>query len=962
MIILRKHSYVCCVSYFPGINCFALKNKYIKQTLCFAVTIGCLLCCSNLFAQGTYQLRGSTLDTVTGNKVAEATIYVLRAKDSILVNFTYSRSDGAFSISGLPAGSFILLITYPDYADYAESFKLDDSHALHDVGAVPLQLKSKLLQEVIVKGQVRAIRIKGDTTEYDARAYVIQPNDKVEDLLRQLPGLQVDKDGRITANGEAVQKVLVDGEEFFGDDPTLVTRNIRSDMVDKIQLYDKKSDQATFTGIDDGVKIKTLNVKLKSDKNTGVFGKVEAGMGDAGYYQGQAMYNKFKPGTKYAGYATAANTGKISLGVADNNKLGTTSNAVQIGDAVVVPAAATDDMDGFDGTFNGKGLPVSGTGGLHYDTKWHKDKETVNINYKAGSLDVTGINTISKEQSLPGTVLTGNTTRYFDNSAFRQKLDATYQVNLDSFSNLKFATDGTLKNMKTKSNYEQITMRDGVLLNTNIQSQNFNSDLTLFDASGLYTRKFRRAGRTLSWNVGEVYARNQTDGYQKSTISFYNPSGTVDSTQVIDQYKKTDLLSSALSSNIIYTEPLSRSVFLAVNYGFGVNRSYADRRTYNESTAGKYDLQDTAYSNDYRFDQFANQVGVFFNYRKNKHTLNFGTKTAYVGFKQVDQFTGDIFRRDFVNWLPQASYQFRASQQKNISINYDGRTVQPAIDQLQPVKVNNDPLNIVIGNPSLRPAFTNHLSLRSHFSKALSNMYFNLKADYSFTSSAIVNNMFTDANGKTITQFVNLGGKIPSSYSVSSSSNLTIKSIDVNIELELIATINRRYNFINNELNRSLANTYWASLQLQKFVQKKYSLSVVAGPNYTVNKFSLQQHYNNNARGFYTYGTALLFLPYRFQLASDITYSYTGATQSFTAQDRTIWNASINKTFFKSENLKLSFAVNDLLNRNLNFNRMVEANEIIQNNYNSIKRYFLLSVIWDFSKMGGQPPAKKTSR
>jgi hypothetical protein len=573
-------------------------------------------------------------------------------------------------------------------------------------------------------------------------------------------------------------------------------------------------------------------------------------------------------------------------------------------------------------------------------------------------LDVTGVNNVLTEQSLPSGLLTGNANRFVDNSAFRQKMDAMYQVNLDSSSSLKLATDGTLKNMRAASHYEETTTRDGVLLNTNTQNQEFNSELTMFNASALYAKKFRKAGRTLSWNVAEVYARNQTDGYQRSNLIFYNPSGAVDSTQVIDQYKKTDLLSSVLNSNITYSEPLFSSFSLVVNYGVGLNRSYADRRSYNASVAGKYDVLDTAYSNDYRFDQLANQLGVFFNYRKEKHLFNFGTKTAYVGFSQVNGFTVNTFRRDFINWFPQASYQYRPSQQKNISVNYDGGTVQPGIDQLQPVKVNNNPLNEILGNPGLKPSFTNRLSLRSRFSSPFSGRYVSFRADYSFTTSAIVNSLNTADNGKTTTRFVNLSGKIPSSLSLSSAASVTIKPIDVSVELELMSTISSRYTFINNELNRSLANTYWASVQLRKFVQKKYNFSVVAGPNYSVNKFSLQQRHNNNARGFYASAWGSVFLPYKFQLRSDIGYNYTAATQSLTAQDRTIWNAAVNKAFLKGNNLKLSLAVNDILNRSINFSRTVAANEIIQSNYNTIRRYFLLTATWDFSKFGGHPSSK----
>ncbi|MDB5016245.1 MAG: TonB-dependent receptor, partial [Mucilaginibacter sp.] len=214
-----------------------------------------------LKAQNLYTIKGSIQDTASNAKLPNTTICVLNAKDSILRAFTRAGVNGTFNISNLGKGKFILLVTYPGYADYVEPFNLDSIKASHDFGKLNMILKARLLADVIVKGTRAAIKIKGDTTEFNAAAFTIQPNSKVEDLLKQLPGIQVDKDGKITAQGQTVTKVLVDGEEFFGDDPTLVTKNIRGDMVDKVQLYDKKSDQATFTGIDDGQRTKTINIK-----------------------------------------------------------------------------------------------------------------------------------------------------------------------------------------------------------------------------------------------------------------------------------------------------------------------------------------------------------------------------------------------------------------------------------------------------------------------------------------------------------------------------------------------------------------------------------------------------------------------------------------------------------------------------------------------------------------------------
>ena len=219
---------------------------------------GCMLS-NEVYAQSPYIAQGKVVDTTSALTLKNTVVTVLRAKDSIYVDFTRAGDDGGFVFNNLDTGNYILIASYPKYTDFVERFTVDPDHPKVDFGSINLLLLSQLLNEVVITGK-NAITIKGDTIEFDASKYTIQANSRVEDLLAQLPGIQVDMNGKITAQGEVVSKVLVDGEEFFGDDPTLVTRNIRGDMVDKVQLYDKKSDQATFTGIDDGVKNKTINI------------------------------------------------------------------------------------------------------------------------------------------------------------------------------------------------------------------------------------------------------------------------------------------------------------------------------------------------------------------------------------------------------------------------------------------------------------------------------------------------------------------------------------------------------------------------------------------------------------------------------------------------------------------------------------------------------------------------------
>ena len=352
-----------------------LNSNPRMRTFCLITILLCFLTIS-LKAQEVYSVKGVAIDASVKAKLVNTSVSILNSKDSTLYKFTRASVAGDFAISNLKAGKFILLVTYPDYADYVEHFVLDSANRQKDFGELSMLLKKNLLNDVIIKGEAIAIKIKGDTTEFNAAAYNIEANSKVEDLLKQLPGIQIDKDGKITAQGKTVEKVLVDGEEFFGDDPTLVTKNLRGDMVDKVQLFDKKSDQATFTGIDDGVKTKTLNIQLKEDKKKGYFGKADAGVATDKFFQGQAMANFFKAKKKFSAYGTVGNTGRTGLGFNDNSKFGGTNLEFSEDGGGFMINWGGDDFDSFSGRYDNQGIPDVQTGGIHYDSKWTKDKES----------------------------------------------------------------------------------------------------------------------------------------------------------------------------------------------------------------------------------------------------------------------------------------------------------------------------------------------------------------------------------------------------------------------------------------------------------------------------------------------------------------------------------------------------------------------------------------------------------
>ncbi|HTG56748.1 MAG TPA: carboxypeptidase-like regulatory domain-containing protein, partial [Niabella sp.] len=393
-----------------------------------------------VFAQKS-TITGTVKDTSSGINLLNASVVLLNGKDSFILKDTRVDKNGKFSFQNLPdTGQYVLFFTYPRYVDYSHSVDMKNSvKGILDMNHVSLIPKEKLLERVIVSSKAAAIKIKGDTTEYIADSFRVQPNASVEDLLRELPGLQIDQFGNITAQGQKVKKVLVDGEEFFSDDPTLVTRNLRADMIDKVQVFDKKSDAAAFTGIEDGVRDKTINLKIKEDKNHGIFGKAEAGAGTNGRYNAQGVANLFKGKRRMSAYGTVSNIGRTGLGSADKEKIG------------------DDDQAGEN--YSGKGLPKAVSGGVHYDKKWNADKESINGNYKLNVLDVEGEEVTNSQNNLPTGLILSSANSSFNNSSVTHKANTKYILKSDTTATFTVFADGNISNSKNSSNSRTNNLR-----------------------------------------------------------------------------------------------------------------------------------------------------------------------------------------------------------------------------------------------------------------------------------------------------------------------------------------------------------------------------------------------------------------------------------------------------------------------------------------------------------------------
>ena len=371
-----------------------------RLTICF---IALFLCIQSFSQQSS--IKGELTDTVSEASLQNTVISLLRKSDSVLVKFTRSNKEGNFSMEKIPAGNFLMLVTHPYFGDLVEELTMKPGEPL-ELGKVYMTPKSKLLAEVIIKSG-SPIRIKGDTTVYTADSFQVRAGANVEELLRRLPGIQVDKDGQIIAMGEKVKKVLVDGEEFFGDDPGIATKNIRADIVKEVEVFDKKSEQADFTGIEDGVRDKTINLKLKDDKKKGYFGKIEIGGGLPDYYNNSIMANSFKAKRKVAAYGIMSNTGKTNLDFRDAQNYGGSdgfeSSITDDGGMMIMYSNEND----FYGGRNG--IPRNWNGGIHFSDKFNEGKQSLNSGYKFTKVNAPGGSRTYSNTFLPDTSWVNNT-------------------------------------------------------------------------------------------------------------------------------------------------------------------------------------------------------------------------------------------------------------------------------------------------------------------------------------------------------------------------------------------------------------------------------------------------------------------------------------------------------------------------------------------------------------------------
>ena len=701
--------------------------------------------------QGT--LKGKIVDTLEKKNLPNAVISLLNKKDSTLAAFVRSDKNGMFALDA-PAGKYYMLISYPRLVDYGDEIELKPG-AITETGNISLTNKALLLKEIVIRtGQ--AIKIKGDTTEYTADSFAVREGATVEDLLKKLPGFQVNSKGEITAQGKKVDKVLVDGEEFFGDDPTMATQNISAKAVNKVQIFDTKTDQQALTGITTGNEGKTVNIQLKEDQKKGSFGKVIAGTDFDKLIDAKGLYNRFIGKKKMAFYGTKSDVNTGSLNWQDRQKLGVEDDMQydEIGGYYFSFSSGDEFND-----WNLRGLPHAYTAGGLLSNKWNNDKQNANASYRYNSLNTVNESSTLTQNILPTSISYRN--KFVNSSAANQQhaVNLKWEWKIDSLASLKFTSADIYKTSASFNHTASEFLNQArQYINKSDQTRNGNTKRTQTDDQLTYKQLFKKVNRLLLVNFRYGITNDDNEGTVITNTQFFS-NGAPASSSLIDQMKTFTGESTTLGTKITFSEPLSSKWNLVLDYSYNRNNSNSYRNTFNVGSNGKYDVLDSLYSNNFNLIASSNSgtATVRYIYKKLRMGMGSGVSAVKLNLLDLDNKTGRTYK--FLKFTPQAQLSYTLKQQSSVSLNYRGTTRQPSIDQLQPIRDNNDPLNVFTGNPDLKVGFNHNIGAYYNDYKVLGGSSKFINLNYTAINNAITNFTTLDtATGKQTYTPVNVAG------------------------------------------------------------------------------------------------------------------------------------------------------------------------------------------------------------
>ncbi len=922
---------------------FVIVNNVIhivmKSGKCLLMLLMILFSPMAFAQQSGVNVTGSVVEQGSDTPIEQATVRLLNVKDSAMVRGVVSARNGSFTLKNVKKGSYLLHITFIGYDPLYQPLQITGKKNPVNVGKLELSDGAIELGEAVVIGKAPEVTVRNDTVEYNADSYKVTEGSVLEDLLKKMPGVEVDSEGKITVNGKEVKKVMVDGKEFFSDDPKVASKNLPAKMIDKLQVLDKKSDMAQMTGFDDGEEETVINLTVKPGMKQGWFGNAYGGYGSKDRYEGNAMVNRF------------VNNDQITFMGGANN-----TNNMGFSDLASTMFSGMGGGGGRRGGFGaGSGITSSGNAGLNFSKEFKPDKLTLGGNTRYSHSDNDARSKSDRQNILPG-----DSSSYDNSEAMSRTKSDNFGVDFrlewkpDTMTQLIFRPSFSFSH-SMNDNFSDATTLDNErdTVNTNKSSNYSESNGYNLNASIDFSRKLNNKGRVFSATLSGGNSDSYSDGMNRSDIVYFNQTDALKNS-IIDQRSRYDNKGFNYRAYVSWVEPIGHNNFIQATYSISQRKQEALKNVYNQDADGIYNVLDSAYSQSYRNNFISQRASLSFKSQRAKFNYTIGLNLD-PSYSSSENFVGDTtlskITRKVVNLSPMAQFNYMFDKRTNLRIMYNGRTSQPSMTQLQPVADISDPTNITIGNPDLNPCYTNNVFIRFQQFTPEKQRAFMIMANGSYIINDIVSyTSYNQETGVKTTTYKNVNGNY--SGNVRMMLNTPLKNKKFSINSMTMASFANSNGYINEEknTNRNLILSERGGID---FRSSYLDLGVNGNIRYNATSNSLQKENNQNTFNYGAGGYTTIYLPLNFKIESDVNWSTNSGYGDGFKQNEVLWNASASKSFLKNNQGTLRFKIYDILQQRSNISRSITASYIQDSEYNTLGSYFMVHFIYRFSIFKG---------
>jgi hypothetical protein len=890
-----------------------------------------------------FTIQGQLVDSLS-KPLPNATVLLLNPKDSSLVNFGVGDGNGKFAIKNVSKGEHLFKATFVGFRAFTKKISTPDVGAIIDLGVVKMEPVTNELEAIEIAAERAPVTVKKDTIEFNAGSFKTKQNAVVEDLLKKLPGVEVDNDGNVTAQGEQVRRVTVDGKNFFGNDPKIATKNLPADAVDKVQVFDKKSDQATFSGIDDGQREKTINLELKEEKRNGAFGTMMAAGGTDDRFQLRANLNKFTKQRQLSLLAMGNNVNQSGFSLDDYMNFTGGSQQMMSGGGAMRIEFSDNNSSGVPLNFGNRanGLMTTFAGGVNMNNQFSKKTE-MNGSYFYNYLDHSRDQSLFRQNFFPdGRSLTSNQRSLTQNTNNNNRVNLTLDHKLDSMNSLKLTTNVSYNLTDSEVRSTSNTLNpDNALINETENISFASGTNASFNSSLLWRHKFAKKGRNFSATLQFGGSKNEREGTLNGVQRLYGPSL---SELFFDQANSQSTEYGSYGANVSYAEPLGGRKYLEGNYSYRRNLNDVQQLVFDVSDGQRevVDSLSNAYNSDYQY----HRAGI--NFRLNRQKFNFVVGGSVQNTNLAGDLKNDVtIDRSYQNLLPVARFNYDFSNTKHLRFDYETSVQEPSIQQLQPVVDNRDVMNIYEGNPQLRPAYSQ--SWRASFTtfNPMSFLSFFSFVDVDYTTNAITNSRSTSVTGVNYTKPVN----VDNNMSVNGNATLSFPINKIKSRINIGGNYRnlRSINIIDEEPNTIHQQTAGANVRYTYRYKEIFDFSAAADFDHMLTGYEFNQDDQIFINKTYTAESNLTFLK-NYSFNANFEYLQYENQQTDYSQAIPLLDLSISRFLLKNKTGELKLSVNNLFNKALGVSQTSNLNYLQRETTNSLGRYFMVSFTYSLNK------------